>query len=197
MGASTGATLEQLRLAIERSEDTSFGCLIDKQDKLLSTAFGRSSETVQTHLVEYANRTGTVVPIGRHPLTREMVRLFNGDEPARRINYNTEGVSKFQRMVYEVLERIPRGKVTTYGLISKLLGSAPRAVGGAVASNPWPLFIPCQRVVNFDLTFGNYGLCGALTREGTVTKRALLERERVPIVEGRIGPTAVWDPSRK
>ena len=189
--------MEPLRLAIERSDDTSFGCLIDKQDKILSSAFGRSSETVQTHLVEYAKTIGTVSPIGRHPLTREMMRLFNGDEPARRINYNTQNVSKFQKRVYKVLENIPRGKVTTYGLISKRLGSAPRAVGGAVASNPWPLFIPCQRVVNFDLTVGNYGLCGTLTREGTVTKRALLERERVPVDDGRIGPSAVWDPTRK
>ena len=197
MGASTGATLEPLRLAIERSDDTSFGCLIDKQDKTLSSAFGRSSETVRTHLVEYAKNIGIVSPIGQHPLTREMMRLFNGDEPARRINYNTQNVSEFQKRVYEVLENIPRGKVTTYGLISKRLDSAPRAVGGAVASNPWPLFIPCQRVVNFDLTVGNYGLCGTLTSEGTVTKRALLERERVPVVDGRIGPTAVWDPTRK
>ena len=189
--------MEPLRLAIERSGDTSFGCLIDKQDKLLGSAFGHVSEIVQSHLAEYAERIGTVSPIGRHPFTREMVRLFNGDEPVGPIKYNTENVSTFQRRVYKVLERIPRGKVTTYGLISKRLGSAPRAVGGAVASNPWPLFIPCQRVVNFDLTVGNYGLCGAPTQEGTVTKRALLERERVPVVEGRIGRTAVWDPTRK
>lgn len=189
--------MEPLRLAIERSDGTSFGCLIDKQDKILGSAFGSSLDIVQAHLVEYANRIGPASPIGRHPFTREMVRLFNGDDPARRINYNTQNVSKFQKRVYEVLENIPKGKVTTYGLISKRLLSAPRAVGGAVASNPWPLFIPCQRVVNFDLTVGNYGLCGTLTREGTVTKRALLERERVPVVDGRIGLNAVWDPTRK
>lgn len=189
--------MEPLRLAIERSGDTSFGCLIDKQDRLLSSAFGTNSEIVQSHLAEYAESIGTVSQIGRHPLTREMRRLFNGEEPVERVEYNNRSVSNFQRRVYEVLEKIPRGKVTTYGLISRRLLSAPRAVGGAVASNPWPLFIPCQRVVNFDLTIGNYGLCGALTREGTVTKRALLERERVPVVDGRIGPTAVWDPTRK
>ena len=186
-----------MRLAIERSGDTSFGCIIDKQDRLLGSAFGHSAEIVQTYLVEFAKSNGTVSSIGPHSLTREMVRLFDGDEPVRPISYSAQNVSNFQRRVYKVLEEIPRGKVTTYGLISKRLGSAPRAVGGAVASNPWPLFIPCQRVVNFDLTIGNYGLCGSLTREGTVTKRALLERESVPVIDGRISLTAVWDPTRK
>jgi len=103
-------------------------------------------------------------------------------------------VSEFQRQVYQVLEQIPKGTVTTYGRISKHLHSAPRAVGGAVASNPWPLFVPCERVVNYDLTIGNYGLCGSLGPRGTITKRTLLEREKVPILKDRIDEKAVWDP---
>ena len=126
-----------------------------------------------------------------------MVSLFNGNDPAESTELNTEYVSKFQQQVYQVLDRIPRGKVTTYGLISRHLRSAPRAIGRAVASNPWPLFIPCQRVVNFDLTIGNYGMCGTLGREGTVTKRTLLGRETVPIINEHVARTAVWDPARK
>jgi len=126
-----------------------------------------------------------------------MVRLFDGHSISQPVVLNTNLVSKFQRRVYKVLERIPRGRVTTYGLISNHLESAPRAVGGAVASNPWPLFIPCQRVVNGDLTIGNYGLCGSLDRMGTITKRNLLDREAVPIRGDQIDRSALWVPSEK
>jgi len=187
--------LEEFRLSIEQSRNNSFGCLLDSGDRLLASAFGPVSKNVRLHLADYSkNLGGETVPV-RHPLTHEMVGLFDGKRVSKPLSFNTEHVSRFQRKVYEILERIPMGKVTTYGLISKHLGSAARAVGGSVASNPWPLFIPCQRVVNFDLTIGNYGLCGTLGPAGTVVKRTLLEREGVPILNGRIDRTALWDPS--
>ncbi|MBO0888300.1 MGMT family protein [Candidatus Bathyarchaeota archaeon] len=125
-----------------------------------------------------------------------MIELFEGKQSSGPVVYNMEHVSKFQRRVYDVLEQIPVGKVTTYGLIARRLGSAPRAVGGAVSSNPWPLFIPCQRVVNFNLTVGNYGMCGSLGPDGTFTKRSLLEREGVDIAQDRIEKVSLWNPSR-
>lgn len=52
--------------------------------------------------------------------------------------------------VYEVVRRIPKGRVTTYGYIAALTGSprASRAVGYALHFNPDPSNIPCHRVVN-------------------------------------------------
>ena len=52
--------------------------------------------------------------------------------------------------VYEIVKRIPRGKVATYGQIAAISGSpkASRAVGYALHFNPTPGVIPCHRVVN-------------------------------------------------
>ena len=52
--------------------------------------------------------------------------------------------------VYDVVCKIPRGKVATYGMIAQLTGSprASRAVGYALHFNPMPGIIPCHRVVN-------------------------------------------------
>lgn len=189
--------MEALTLSVERFGSTWFGCVVDDKNRLVSSAFGPSSKAVLGHLTDYSKRIGGKPAQLKSALTQEMIHLYAGEKASKPISFNTDHVSKFQSQVYRVLTRIPRGRVTTYGLISKHLGSAPRAVGGAVASNPWPLFIPCERVVNFDLTIGNYGLCGSLGPTGTVTKRSLLERESVPIVGDRVDRKALWDPSGK
>ena len=50
--------------------------------------------------------------------------------------------------VYEVVGRIPKGKVTTYGAISKIIGVDPRVVGYALHVNRDPKNVPCHRVIN-------------------------------------------------
>jgi len=189
--------LEAFKLSTEKSGDTWFGCIVDDRDRLVTSAFGQNSKALQAHLISYSKKIGGQPVPARSSLTHEMIQLYEGQNISGQIQFNTDHVSKFQNRVYRVLEQIPRGRVTTYGLISKRLGSAPRAVGGAVASNPWPLFIPCERVVNFDLTIGNYGMCGSLGPSGTVTKRILLERENVPILSDRVDRKALWDPSKE
>ena len=49
--------------------------------------------------------------------------------------------------VWEAMQRIPAGKVRTYGELAKELGSSARAVGGACGANPIPLVVPCHRIV--------------------------------------------------
>ncbi len=55
----------------------------------------------------------------------------------------------FSRRVYEVVRRIPKGKVATYGQVAALAGAPRNArfVGYALHSNPEPGVIPCHRVV--------------------------------------------------
>lgn len=53
----------------------------------------------------------------------------------------------FQRRVWAQIGTIPRGATRTYGEIAHALKSAPRAVGGACGANPYPLVVPCHRVV--------------------------------------------------
>ena len=50
--------------------------------------------------------------------------------------------------IYEPVATIPKGKVTTYGSLSKLVGVNPRVVGFALHQNSDPKNIPCHRVIN-------------------------------------------------
>jgi len=188
--------MENFRLSIEKSEEMYFGCLVDQNDRLVASSFGSNSRILERHLVEYSTKTiGKSPTRSNHRLTQEMIKRFDGTKNLKNVDLNRKFVSTHQAAVYGVLEKIPTGKVTTYGLISNHIGSAPRAVGGAVGSNPWSIFIPCHRVVPSTLTIGNYSMCGTLGEGGSVTKRKLLAREEVPIEEDKIDSVAVWKPS--
>ncbi len=55
--------------------------------------------------------------------------------------------SPHARKVWETLCTIPVGETRNYADIAHAIGSSPRAVGQACRANPWPLFVPCHRVV--------------------------------------------------
>jgi methylated-DNA-protein-cysteine methyltransferase-like protein len=56
----------------------------------------------------------------------------------------------YQQKVFEAVKKIPKGKVTTYGDISKVTGVNPRMVGWALHANSDGDKVPCHRVVNKD-----------------------------------------------
>lgn len=80
----------------------------------------------------------------------------------------------FQQKVWRELLKIPKGSVVTYAFIAKKVGrpKAVRAVASAIAANPWPLRIPCHRVIRSDGSLGGYSGPG-----GAKAKRALLRKE--------------------
>jgi len=82
----------------------------------------------------------------------------------------------FFKKVYEVVERIPEGKVATYGQIARLIGEPRKSkiVGWALHSNPRPGEIPCHRVVN-----RNGELSGAFAFGGMEMQKKLLENEGI------------------
>lgn len=90
----------------------------------------------------------------------------------------------FQQGVLRAEHGIPRGRVSAYGLIAAHLGDrhAARAVGNALAANPFPIIVPCHRAVRADGGLGGF-------QGGPAMKRALLEREGIPF--DRAGRVAV------
>ena len=84
------------------------------------------------------------------------------------------GIGGFARRVLTLGHTIPRGRVMTYGGIAAQLGIAggARAVGNVMARNPFPLVVPCHRVVGSDRGLRGFG-------GGLAMKRLLLEHERV------------------
>lgn len=82
----------------------------------------------------------------------------------------------FFNAVYEVVKQIPKGRVTTYGNIAKILGNPKmsRQVGWALRANPSPETIPCYRVVD---RFGK--VSKSFVFGGANVQRNLLEKEGV------------------
>jgi methylated-DNA-[protein]-cysteine S-methyltransferase len=85
-----------------------------------------------------------------------------------------EKCSEFQRRVLFAEHKIPRGWVSTYQRIARSLAvpRGARAVGRALARNPFPIIIPCHRAIKSDGTIGGF-------QGGANMKRALLELEGV------------------
>jgi len=54
----------------------------------------------------------------------------------------------YQNQVWQEISKIPLGKALTYGELAKKIKSAPRAIGGACGANPYPLIVPCHRVIS-------------------------------------------------
>lgn len=81
--------------------------------------------------------------------------------------------------VYDLLLRIPPGKVTTYGDLAKALGNplASREIGRILGNNPNPIEVPCHRVVMSDGKVGGYIY-------GSNRKRELLEKEGISFSNG-------------
>ena len=82
--------------------------------------------------------------------------------------------SPFQQQVLRAEHGIPRGQVSTYQLLAAFIGrpSAARAVGAALATNPFPIIVPCHRAIRSDRTLGGF-------QGGLPMKRALLEKEGI------------------
>lgn len=86
----------------------------------------------------------------------------------------------FNERCYELLNKIPEGKVTTYKEMAIALGTnAWRAVGTAMTKNTNLIITPCHRVVRSDGTVGQYAL-------GTDKKSELLCGEGVEISNGKV-----------
>ena len=82
--------------------------------------------------------------------------------------------TEFQIKVWKELSKIPKGEVRTYKQIAKSIGKprSSRAVANACAKNPYPIVIPCHRVIRSDGLIGGYSGHGGIKR-----KKELLQKE--------------------
>jgi methylated-DNA-[protein]-cysteine S-methyltransferase len=87
----------------------------------------------------------------------------------------------FQLRVLLAERTIPRGRVASYSWLARQLHTrAVRAVGSALARNPFPLVVPCHRAVRSDGSIGGF-------QGGSDMKRSLLEMEGIGFdVHGRV-----------
>lgn len=85
-------------------------------------------------------------------------------------------LAPFTKKVLIRASMIPRGSVATYSCLAKKTGNpkAARVVGTAMARNPFPIVIPCHRVIRTDGTLGGFG-------GGLKMKKLMLQREGIKI----------------
>lgn len=105
--------------------------------------------------------------------TPEHILLMNG---------NNVNMTTFEK-IYEVVKQIPRGKVSTYGIVAQKAGN-PRwsqVVGYALHVNPDPEKIPCYRVVN---RFGE--VSSAFAFGGSNAQIDMLKADGIEVVDGRV-----------
>ena len=88
---------------------------------------------------------------------------------------------KLEEKVYKKLLKVPRGMVTTYGELSKAVGikNGQRVIGRIMNKNPYPVIVPCHRVIKSDGKIGGYAW-------GEKIKISMLSKEGVKIKNGKI-----------
>ena len=90
-------------------------------------------------------------------------------------------MNDLDRRVYKKLLKVPRGKITTYGELAKAVGlqNGQRAIGKIMNRNPYPVIIPCHRVVKSDGKIGGYFYGGKV-------KTKMLSDEGITIKNGKV-----------
>jgi methylated-DNA-[protein]-cysteine S-methyltransferase len=116
---------------------------------------------------------------GKHPvmaaLRDQLVAFLRGEDIRFSLDLlDFKTCSGFQRRVLRGEAKIPRGRVSTYGRLARKIKApgAARAVGTALARNPFPLIIPCHRCIREDGRLGGF-------QGGQAMKRGLLEMEGI------------------
>ncbi len=88
---------------------------------------------------------------------------------------------KLEEKIYKKLLEVPKGQITTYGELAKAVGlkNGQRVVGKIMNKNPYPVIIPCHRVIMSTGKIGGYAF-------GEQVKTKLLNDEGIQIKNGKI-----------
>ncbi len=124
--------------------------------------------------------------------------LFNGEigpahEALTRVALDDAGVPAFHRKVYAAARAIAPGSTRSYRALAEAAGSplASRAVGQSMAKNPFPIVVPCHRVLAADGRIGGFSAPG-----GVETKLRMLAIERDAALRATSAARFAYDPAR-
>jgi len=164
-----------IEILAKNIDDVWFGVAYDGES-VLALTFGsneqRAIESLQTSLPHDTpcKRISRGSCFGEHAI--EVVKtVYDGKDVACDLSLDMRRLTGYTRRILETTMLVPAGYVTSYGAIAKAAGGGPRAVGNAMASNPFAPIVPCHRVISSNLTLGGYG-------GGLKMKLEFLKRER-------------------
>jgi methylated-DNA-[protein]-cysteine S-methyltransferase len=122
-----------------------------------------------------AEEASPPAPIGA--AIAEIIALLDGEpRDFADVTLDMDRAPEFQRKVWEIARSIPPGETVTYGEIAERLGDRLLAqeVGKALGANPFPIIVPCHRVMAAGGKIGGFSAHG-----GIATKRRMLAIESV------------------
>jgi methylated-DNA-[protein]-cysteine S-methyltransferase len=127
----------------------------------------------------HPNAVEVPAPANLQPVIARIQGLLGGQaDDLLDIELEMSAVPDFNRSVYEIARRIRPGTTRSYGDIALELGDVhvARAVGKALGENPFPIIVPCHRVLGAGGKAGGFSANGGLR-----TKLRLLEIEGAPL----------------
>ncbi len=158
---------------------TWFGIACEK-DRVAASTFGENESDVLESLrlslkFQMPLRVSTLNSFSEGALSA-MKNIHDGNGTTDYVPLSMERLPTYTQRVLRTVSQIPLGYVTSYGGVAEAIGGGARAVGNAMANNPFAPFVPCHRVVSASLGLGGYG-------GGLRTKFDLLRRERQGFVD--------------
>ncbi len=165
-------------MASEEWDMVSFECgvvaVVTRQEFLVRVCFETSIDAAAAVIKnDYPDAVRVSVGYTQVVLT-QLKEFFRGLRRDFNLKLCNDSLSDFAIKVHQELLKVPLGTVVSYGELASRAGSpgAARAVGSVMAANPFPLVVPCHRVLKADGKVGQYS--GA---HGGVTKTWLLDFE--------------------
>ena len=152
-------------------------------EEILKTAYGISGS--MSHIIEEDKRKKVI------DIAHAILDIFMGNVQVRKVLnsiLDTKSWDDIRMRVMNLTRKIPRGRVTTYKSIAKILGIHPRAVGNILKRNPYPVIYPCHRVVKSNGELGGY-----IGSKYAWLKRWLLEIEGVVVKNGKVEKKYLMD----
>jgi methylated-DNA-[protein]-cysteine S-methyltransferase len=124
------------------------------------------------------SETSSAVPESVRAAISGMSSLLAGERAdLSAVVLDERGLDGFRRRVYAATREIAPGSIATYGEVARAIDqpAAAREVGAALARNPFPIIVPCHRVLAVTGALHGFSAPG-----GIATKRRMLEIERAP-----------------
>lgn len=136
-----------------------FWSFIDGQPKIVRILLSKQGQSAHERRSEFFPGAVAASNSKIDDIADTVVTFLHGEK----VKFSLEHVhlrrcSRFQQKVLRAEHRVPRGEVTTYKRIARYLGDAgkARAVGNALANNPFPIIVPCHRAIRSDGLPGGY-----------------------------------------
>lgn len=148
--------------------------IVAQGDQILRVCFNHSPAEVSTSVLSFHPQAKKSSHKLIDKALQQLSEYFIGARRCFDLPLDYSSLSFFTRKVHKALVKVPYGTRVSYGELATISGSpqAARAVGRVMSLNPFPLLVPCHRVVNADGSVGYYS-----AGQGSRTKSWLIELE--------------------